>query len=190
MTSSPAGATRKTNTDRLGSRHNSLQDEIDEMIDHWGTSRSVLIPILKEIKKRHAVINTFAMQYVADRLGISPAEVYGVVSFYSFLNEAYHGRFVIRLCRTISCDMVGKEAVARQLQNDLGIGFGESTPDGKFSLEWANCIGMCDQGPAILVNEQVFTHVTPEKVQEIIDACEKIYENTPVAAKKGHHNDH
>jgi len=86
--------------------------------------------------------------------------------------------------------MVGKENVARQFENDLGIKFGEATPDGKFSLEWANCIGMCDQGPAVLVNEQVFTRVTPEKVHEIIEACEKIYQNTPVKGKKGHGHDH
>jgi [NiFe] hydrogenase diaphorase moiety large subunit len=168
------------NTDRLGARHTSLQDEIAELVEQFGSERSSLIPILREIKNRHAVINSYAMQCVADFLGISPAEVYGVVSFYSFLNETYQGRFVIRLCRTISCDMVGKEAVARQLQNDLGIGFGESTSDGKFTLEWANCIGMCDQGPALLVNEQVFTEVTPAKVHEIIEACEKIYDNAPL----------
>jgi len=190
MTSPNALNAAKPVRDRLGARHNSLQDEIDDLVNHYGTERSVLIPILQEIKKRHAVINTFAMQYVADRLDISPADVYGVVSFYSFLNEEYHGRFVIRLCRTISCDMAGKEKVARQLENDLGIKFGESTEDGKFSLEWANCIGMCDQGPAVLVNEQVFTQVTPEKVHEILEACEKIYQNTPIKSKKGHDHDH
>jgi [NiFe] hydrogenase diaphorase moiety large subunit len=98
-----------------------------------------------------------------------------VVTFYAFLNEEYHGRFVIRLCRTISCAMAGKEAVARQLKNDLGIDFGQTTPDGRFTLEWANCIGMCDQGPAMLVNDQVFTHVTAEKVHDILAACEKAF---------------
>ena len=62
---------------------------------------------------------------------------------------------MIRLCRTITCDMAGKEHVARQLENDLGIDFGETTPDGKFSLGWANCLGMCDQGPALLVNDDL-----------------------------------
>ncbi len=172
-------------SDRLGARVNSLQDEIDELIEEWGCERKSLLPILQELKRRHAVINSYAMQCVADRLSISPAEVYGVVSFYSFLHEKYHGRFVIRLCRTLSCDMAGKDAVARQLQNDLGITFGETTPDGKFSLEWANCLGVCDQGPGILVNEQVFSNVTPEKVHEIIEACEKIYENAPQVARRG-----
>jgi [NiFe] hydrogenase diaphorase moiety large subunit len=167
-----------------------MQEEIDELIEQWGTEHNALIPVLQEIKKRHAVINSFAMQYVADRFSISPAEVYGVVSFYSFLREENHGKFIIRLCRTISCDMAGKDAVRRQLENDLGIKFGEVTPDGKFSLQWANCVGVCDQGPAILVNEQIFTQVTPEKVHEIIQACERVYENTPDSAKKGHPNDH
>lgn len=175
------GTPKKTEQpfDRFGLRGASVEDEIDALVDRLGSGQESLIPILREIKDKHAVINDYAMQYIAHKLKISPAEVYGVVSFYSFLNESYHGRFVIRLCRTISCDMVGKENVARQLENDLGIKFGESTPDGKFSLEWANCIGMCDQGPAVLINEQVFTHVTPEKVHEIIEACEKIYHNAP-----------
>ncbi len=190
MSTTPRPQTRSATTDRLGSRLNSLQDEIDELSEQWGTERTSLIPILQEIKKRHSVISSYAMQCVADRLSISPADVYGVVSFYSFLHEKYHGKFIIRLCRTISCDMAGKEAIARQLQNDLGIKFGETTADGKFSLEWANCVGMCDQGPAVLVNEQVFTRVTPEKVHEIIEACERIYENAPDLSKRGHHNDH
>ncbi len=190
MSTKPHAQTRSATTDRLGSRLNSLQDEIDELCEQWGMERTALIPILQEIKKRHSVISSYAMQCVADRLSISPAEVYGVVSFYSFLNEKYHGKFIIRLCRTISCDMAGKEAIARQLQNDLGIKFGETTPDGKFSLEWANCIGMCDQGPAVLVNEQIFTQVTPEKVHDIIEACERIYENAPDLSKRGHHHDH
>ena len=190
MPAHPPAQARPATPDRLGSRLNNLQDEIDEIVEQLGTERNALIPVLQEIKKRHSVINTFAMQCVADRFAISPAEVYGVVSFYSFLREENHGKFVIRLCRTISCDMAGKDAVRRQLENDLGIKFGEVTPDGKFSLQWANCVGMCDQGPAVLVNEQVFTQVTPEKVHEIIQACERIYENTPDSAKKGHHDDH
>ena len=86
-------------------------------------------------------------------------EVYSVVTFYAFLKAEKLGKFVIRLCRTISCDMQDKDKVARQLENELGIRFGQTTPDGKFTLEWANCLGMCDQGPALLVNDQVFTHV-------------------------------
>ena len=115
------------------------------------------------------------MQVIADLLDIHPVEVYSVVSFYAFLGSEPPGQFVIRLCRTISCDMQGKDRVARQLENDLGIDFGETTADGNFTLEWANCMGMCDQGPALLVNDRVYTQVTPEKVHEILEECRRAF---------------
>ena len=65
--------------------------------------------------------------------------------------------------------------MARQLENDLGIAFGETTGDGRFGLEWASCLGMCDQGPALLVNDRVYTRVTPEQVHEIIDECKSTF---------------
>ena len=69
------------------------------------------------------------------------------MTFYSFLNESFQGKFVIRLCRTISCDMAGKERVARQLENDLGIDFGETTADGKFTLQWATAWACATRAP-------------------------------------------
>ncbi len=75
----------------------------------------------------------------------------------------------------MTCDMAGKEHVAQQLRNDLQIDFGQTTPDGKFSLGWANCLGMCDQGPAMLVNERIFTRVTPEKVHGILAECRQMF---------------
>ncbi|MFW6170218.1 MAG: NAD(P)H-dependent oxidoreductase subunit E [Planctomycetota bacterium] len=159
----------------LTTQQDKVMGRIDQLVETHGNERAALVPILEDIQKEYHTISDFAMQTVADRLRIHPVEVYGVVTFYAFLNEKYHGRFVIRLCGTISCDMAGKDSVARQLRNDLGIAFGQTTPDGRFTLEWANCIGMCDQGPAMLVNEQVFTRVTPEKVHDILLACEKAF---------------
>jgi [NiFe] hydrogenase diaphorase moiety large subunit len=155
----------------FNSQQDRLRGEIDALAARHGTSRQSLIPILQDVQKRYHTISDFAMQTIADRLGIPPVDVYGVVTFYPLLNEKYHGRFVIRLCRTIGCDMAGKLAVAQQLRNDLGIDFGETTPDGRFTLEWANCIGMCDQGPALTVNDEVFTRVTPARVSEVLDWC-------------------
>jgi [NiFe] hydrogenase diaphorase moiety large subunit len=152
-----------------------LQDDIRELVERHGRDRSSLIPVLQELQRRHATISDFAMQVLADELGIHPAEVYGVTSFYAFLRQPTRGRFVFRLCRTISCDLSGKSRVARQLENDLGIGFGQTTADGRFGLEWANCLGMCDQGPALLVNDRVYTRVTAEQVHEIIDECKRTF---------------
>lgn len=150
-----------------------LRTDFEGLVNKFGRDRAALIPILQAVQKRYHHISDFAMQTIADMLDIHPVEVYSVVTFYAFLNEKYHGRFVIRLCRTISCDMAAMSGVARQLENDLGIRFGEATPDGLFTLEWANCLGMCDQGPAMLVNDAVFTKVTPQSVHEILDGCRR-----------------
>lgn len=152
-----------------------LRQSLAELVDQYGARRSSLLPILQDIQRRHYHISEYAMQVVADLLGIHPVEVFAVVSFYSFLDFEPKGRFVIRVCRTMCCHMQGKDRVARQLETDLGIRFGETTADGRFTLEWANCIGMCDLGPALLVNDRVFTRVTPDDVHRIIGECRKVF---------------
>lgn len=159
----------------LVNQQQKVQEEIRALVERHGRARSSLMPILQELQREHSSVNDFAMQVVADELGIHPAEVYGVVSFYSFLHHEPRGRFVIRLCQTISCDLAGKARVARQLENELGIRFGQTTADGRFSLEWASCLGMCDQGPALLVNDQVHTKVTPDQVHAILEECRRVF---------------
>lgn len=159
----------------LVSQQQALQDEIRSLVGRHGRTRAALMPILQALQERHASVSDFAMQVVADELGIHPAEVYGVVSFYAFLHHRPRGRFQVRLCQTISCDLAGKARVAKQLENELEIRFGEATADGRFSLEWASCLGMCDQGPALLVNDRVYTRVGPEQVHRIIDDCRKAF---------------
>jgi [NiFe] hydrogenase diaphorase moiety large subunit len=159
----------------LVSEREQLRKNIELRIREYGNDRSALIPVLQEVQRKYGHVSEYVMQVVADILNIHPVEVYGVVSFYSFIGHKQKGRFIIRLCRTLSCDMKGKEQVARQLENDLGIQFGETTPDGNFTLEWANCLGMCDQGPALLVNERIYTRVTPESVHDILEECRRLF---------------
>lgn len=150
-----------------------LKNEILDIAKKFNYHRSGLLPVLQHIQRRFRWISPEAMQEVADVFNIHPVEVNAVVSFYSFLSTKKKGKFVIRLCQTISCDMAGKKALARQLENELGIKFGETTPDGMFSLEYTNCLGMCDQGPALLVNDEVYTKVCPDMISEIIDSYRK-----------------
>lgn len=164
----------------LVSEREQMRKNIELRIKEYGNDRSALIPVLQEVQHQYGHVSEYVMQVVADILNIHPVEVYGVASFYSFIGHKQKGRFVIRLCRTLSCDMQGKDRVARQLENDLGMGFGETTSDGNFTLEWANCLGMCDQGPALLVNDRIFTGVTPETVHDILQECRKMFGvNTP-----------
>ncbi|RPI32344.1 MAG: NAD(P)H-dependent oxidoreductase subunit E [Actinomycetota bacterium] len=155
----------------LATTPDQLRAEVAELIEKLGPGRSSLIPILQEVKRRYRGVDPEAMQVVAEALDIHPVEVYSVASFYAFLHGAPEGRFVIRLCQTLSCDFAGKQAVAEALQKELGVGFDESTDDGLFTLEWASCMGMCDQGPALLVNDRVYTRVTPEQVPAILADC-------------------
>jgi [NiFe] hydrogenase diaphorase moiety large subunit len=152
-----------------------LREELVGLAEKYGRQRTALMAILQDVQRQYSRISEYAMQVIADLLDIHPVEVYSVVSFYSFLGEQPQGQFVIRLCRTITCDMAGKSQIARQLENDLEIGFGETTADGKFSLHWANCLGMCDQGPALLVNDRIFTRVTPERVHGILEQCRRTF---------------
>ncbi len=150
-----------------------LQELVASLAEKHGRDRTALIPILQEVQQKYHGISEFAQQVVADRLGIHPSEVYSVITFYSFLDPNPTGKYVIRMCRTISCQMAGAHNIARQLESDLGIEFGETTADGKFTLEWANCLGMCDQGPAMLVNDRIHTRLTAEKVHDILEDCRR-----------------
>ena len=148
-----------------------LRTEVEALVEKLGPGRASLIPILADVKRQFHAIDDQSMQTIADVLDIHPVEVYSVASFYAFLHGAPEGQFVIRLCGTLSCDFAGKDAVADALKAELGVDFDQTTDDGVFTLEWASCVGMCDQGPALLVNDQVHTRVTPETAKDIVAAC-------------------
>lgn len=148
---------------------NSLTAEIEALIDEYGNDRSALMPVLQGIQKTHNFVSEFAQQEIARLLDIHPVEVYSVISFYAFLNSQPKGRNIVRLCQTVTCDLAGKAQVANAIERELGIGFGETTKDKKITLEYASCVGMCDQGPAMIVNDRVYTKLTPEKAVQILN---------------------
>lgn len=153
----------------LVTEKNAMTEEIEQLVEKYGSKRSSLLSILQDIQREHKYIPDFAQQEVARLLDIHPVEVFSVISFYAFLNTKPKGRNIIRLCQTISCDMQGKAAVAKAIERELGIKFGETSKDNKFTLEYANCVGMCDQGPAMIINERVYFKLTPEKAVEILN---------------------
>ena len=152
----------------VAAENSELIEQIDALVAAHGSDRSALIPILQELRERYREISDVAMQVVADRLGVPPVAVQGVVTFYSFLGTAPAGRHVIRLCRTLSCELAGTRAVAEQLEREVGVPLGGTTDDGEITLEWANCIGMCDQAPAALVDAEAVGHLSPATVSEIL----------------------
>jgi NADH:ubiquinone oxidoreductase subunit E len=148
---------------------NALTEEIEGLVEKFGSERSALLKILHEIQKTHRHIPDFAQQEIARLLDIHPVEVYSVISFYAFLNTEPKGRNLVRVCQTITCDMQGKKAICDAITREIGCEFGESTKDHKFHLEYANCLGLCDEGPAMAVNEKVYTKLTPEKAVAILN---------------------
>ncbi|RJO74422.1 MAG: iron hydrogenase [Myxococcales bacterium] len=151
--------------------NDNLRRDVEAVAEKYGRKRASLMPLLQTLQAKYGYISGPAMQTAAEVLDIRPVEVYDTVSFYSFFRTEKSARYTIRLCQTISCDMKNKQRIARQLENELGVKFGQATPDGAFALEYANCLGMCDQGPAMLVNDRMYVKVTPEKVAEIVSEC-------------------
>jgi NADH-quinone oxidoreductase subunit E len=141
---------------------------VKELSDKHGRARKSLMPILQEIVQKHNYLTDEAMVEVARELDISAAEVYGTASFYTFLDTQVKGKYVIRICKTITCSMKGKSEIVQTLEDMLKIKVGETTADKQFSLVETNCIGWCHKAPAILINEMPYTELNPEKVSEII----------------------
>ena len=141
---------------------------VKELSDKHGHAREHLLPILQDIVMKHNYLTDEAMVEVARELDISAAEVYGTASFYTFLDTQVRGKYIIRICKTITCSMKGKSDIILTLEDMLKIKVGETTPDGQFSLIETNCIGWCHKAPAILINDMPYTELTPEKVSEII----------------------
>ncbi|MCX6330551.1 MAG: NAD(P)H-dependent oxidoreductase subunit E [Bacteroidia bacterium] len=145
-----------------------LGNLVKELSDKHGRARESLMPILQGIVERHNYLTDEAMVEVAKELDISAAEVYGTASFYTFLDTNVRGKYVIRVCKTITCSMKGKGEIIQTLEDILKITVGETTSDKQFSLIETNCIGWCHKAPAILINEMPYTELTPEKIVEII----------------------
>jgi NADH-quinone oxidoreductase subunit E len=141
---------------------------VKELSDKHGHARESLMPILQAIVQKHNYLTDEAMVEVARELDISAAEVYGTASFYTFLDTQVKGKYVIRVCKTITCSMKGKSDIIHTLEEILKIKVGETTADKQFSLVETNCIGWCHKAPAILINEMPYTELTPEKVSDIV----------------------
>jgi [NiFe] hydrogenase diaphorase moiety large subunit len=147
---------------------NALTEEIEQLIKKFGKKRSALLSILHDIQIKHRHISDYAQQEIARLLDIHPVEVYSVLSFFAFLNANPKGRNIIRVCQTISCDMKGKDNIVRAIERELSVKVGQTTSDNKFTLEYVNCLGLCDEGPAMAINDQVYTKLTPEKAVKIL----------------------
>ena len=150
------------------SEKNIRSEFIQALVKRFGEERTALLPILQEIQKKFLYIDEHSQQEVARLLNIHPVEVNGVISFYAFLYDTPRGRNTVRVCKNIICNYHGSPEIAKALCTELGIGFDETTKDGKVTLEYANCFGMCDKSPSMLVNDQIYEKVNKETALNLI----------------------
>ena len=145
-----------------------VKELIKDLADQYGRERNNLLPILQGVVKQEKYLSETSMTAIAKELDLSAAEVFGTATFYSFLEHKKMGKYVIRVCKTISCSMKGSNQVLLTIEDMLKIKIGETTPDGVFSLVQTNCLGFCHKAPALLINNDVYTELTPEKVRELL----------------------
>lgn len=150
-----------------------IQSLIRDLADRYGRARENLLPIMQGVIEQEKFLSEYSMVEIAREMDIPAAEVYGTATFYSFLETKPTGKYTIRVCKTITCAMKGKGQILFAIQDMLKIKLGETTPDKRFSLLETNCLGWCHKAPAMLINNEVFTELTPEKVREILSGYMK-----------------
>ena len=146
-----------------------LRREAEEIVAKYPGSRSATLPLLFLVQSVDGYVSEDGMRDVAEILGLTPAEVLASASFYTMLKKRPQGDYLISVCRNISCTHLGARKVIAALEEKLAIGPGETTADGKFSLEAAECLGTCDGAPSMQVNYEDFYKVTPDDAALIVD---------------------
>ena len=145
-------------------------NKIGEGITPQSQEKRDLLVLLERAQSRSGYLSQELIAELAESLGLSISEVYGVASFYSFLSIKPQGRNVIRICKSIPCYLKDAQTIIEGVRKEIGIKPGETTPDGRFSFELTNCIGACDRAPAMMVNNDVHVDLTPKKISKILEA--------------------
>ncbi len=146
--------------------------EVKELISHYpeGKQKSALIPLLHMAQDENGGwLDAPAMDYVAEILQILPIEVYEVATFYSMFNTKPVGKHLLEVCRTGPCMLNGSDQIIDYIKEKLGIGEGETTTDGLFTLKPAECLGACGYAPMMQLGKTYREHLTKEKIDKLID---------------------
>lgn len=145
-------------------------EKVCEIVEENGRDAARLIPILQAVQEEYRYLPEEILTFVATSLNISPAKVFGVATFYSHFTLKPKGKYVIRICDGTACHVKGSTALLVALRARLKLtAENNSTSDMMFTLETVSCLGACGLAPAVVINEQVYGQITPEKVVDLID---------------------
>jgi [NiFe] hydrogenase diaphorase moiety large subunit len=165
-----------------------LQAEIKQICQNSGNDRTKMMDIVRQVQQSFGQVSSEAMDIIAKSVNCHRVEVEGIVTFYAFFSKKPKGKVVIRLCNDVIDKMAGVGTVAEAFKKELGIDFGQTTPDGKITLEYAPCIGMCDQAPAAIINDEVITYLSTDKVKEVVADIKKHYDPSKLKHRLGDGN--
>lgn len=144
------------------------REEIYSEISNWPTKRAASIEALKVIQRRRGWVPDSAVRDVAKILGMTVEELDNLATFYNMIFRRPVGRHVILLCESVSCWIVSGESIKDHLSRILGIDMGETTPDNRFTMLPAVCLGCCDRAPAMMIDEDLHTGLTPSLIDELL----------------------
>jgi NADH-quinone oxidoreductase subunit E len=155
-----------------------MRKDIDVWVKKFPPEKkiSAVISALTIVQKQEGWLSDAMMNAVAEYLDIPQTAVYEVATFYSLYNLKPTGKYRIDVCTNVSCMLCGCDTIVKHLQQRLGIGFGETTDDGRYTLKEVECLAACGGAPAMQLDGQYFEHLTPEKVDKILDALEAKHE--------------
>ena len=142
--------------------------EIEAVAGHYPMKRAAGIDALKIVQKHRGWISDEILNQVADVLDMSATDLDAVATFYNFIFRRPVGRHVILVCDSVSCWIMGYDTIADHLQQRLGIGFGETTNDGRFTLLPNVCLGACDRAPVMMIDDQLYGDLDAEKIDKIL----------------------
>lgn len=144
------------------------KEELRKIIEKYEKDKSNLIQILNEVQEKYGYIPEFAQTEIANYLGIEKAEVYGVITFYSRFTLNPKGKYSVSICLGTACFVKGSEKLLDKAKEILGIEEGQTTSDGKFSIDATRCIGACGLAPVFTINDEVYGKATPEILEKVI----------------------
>ena len=147
----------------------STRREFEGLLSRYPDKEAVILPALYLAQREFGYVSDEAIVYIADLVGVPPAFIEGVATFYTMYNRKPVGKYHVQICRNISCSLLGAEHLIEHVSKRLGIKPGETTPDGKFTLSKAECLGSCGTAPVMQVNDDYHEDLTQEKIDALLD---------------------
>lgn len=142
-------------------------EKIDKLVPRYPTPRSAALPLCHLVQEDQGYLSNEAMEWIAERLDLQPINIIEIVSFYPMLRTEPTGEYHVRVCRTLPCALAGAYKTCQRLEEEFGCKVGQTSQDGKVTLEFVECHADCGKGPVVMVGEDEYTNIDPDKASEM-----------------------